>query len=315
MSGLFSQLGLVAETTYGTPVVVTRFYPLVDESLSQEIDRMESEGIIAGQRVIRSQQWAPGRVSVTGDVGLEWYQQFTGLLWSHMLGSITSTAAAGIATHTATPGDLTGKSLTVQMGRAPSGSSTALPFTYLGCKVQSWELAVATGEIATLGLTLLAQTETDGIALAAASYGADAGKPFTYVQGAVSISGSSVCVRELQVSGENSLADDRECIGQAFIDQPLEMDLRTYEGTATLEFTSMAMYDRFVDGVEAPIVLSMSASASAQAVVTMNARFDGVTPNVDGRDLIVVDVPFKCIGTTTDASAITVVLKNSQTSP
>jgi hypothetical protein len=44
----------------------------------------------------------------------------------------------------------------------------------------------------------------------------------------------------------------------------------------------------------------------------MNARYDGSTPAVGGRELVVHDVPFKAIGTTTDALGITAVLINSQ---
>jgi hypothetical protein len=311
MSGIFAQIGYAEETTYGEAVTVTRFIPLVDESLTQDIERLESEGIIAGARLIRSEQWGPGRRIVSGDVGHEWMQQNSALLFEHMLGTITSSFTNGIGTHTATLGSLTGKSMTVQVGK-PMVGGTVVPFTYIGCKVQSWTLAVATGEIATLGLTLLAKSETNGIALASASYGTDAAKPFRYTQGAVSISGSSVCVRSLEVSGENMLADDRECVGQDTIDEPVEMDRREITGTATMEFQTTQQYQRFLDGVEVPLVLTMSASASAQAIITMNVRYDGATPEVSGRDLIVTDIPFKVVGTTSDSAGFTAVLKTAQ---
>jgi Phage tail tube protein len=314
-SGLAAQLGVVAETAYGTAVTVNRFYPFVDESLTQEIDRLESDGIIAGARVIRSEQWTPGRSTIEGDIGLELYQQFTGLLFEHMLGSITSSTAGGVSTHTVTPGSLTGKSLTVQVGK-PDVTGTVQPFTYAGVKIASWELAAEVGEIVTLGLSCIAQTETTGITLATASYGTNAGRPFVYTQGSVSISGSGVCVRGLTVQGENNLDTDRECVGQAFINEPLEKDLREYTGTATLEFSGLTQYQRFVGGLEAPIVLSLSASATAQATLTMNARFDGVSPTVSDKGLLIMDVPFKCVASTTqDSSAISLTLKNVQTSP
>lgn len=315
MSGLLSQIGFTQETTYGTAQTVDHFIPLVDESLTQEIDRLESEGIIAGARLIRSEQWSPGFRSVTGDVGFEWYQQNMALLFSHMLGTITSSATAGIATHTATLGNLFGKGLTVQVGKPVTNGSLVVPFTYAGCKVQSWTIAVEADEICTLGLSLLAKSETIGTALAAASYNTNAGKPYTFIHGGVSISGSSICVRSLEVSGENNLSDERHCIGQDTIDEPVEMDRREITGTATLEFTSTVQYQRYLDGSELPLILSMSAGAAAQTTLTMNVRYDGITPNVEGRDLIVVEIPFKVIGTTTDNGGITAVLKNSQTTP
>lgn len=312
MSGLLSQIGFAEETTYGTAVTVTKFVPLVDESLTNEIERLESEGIIAGARLLRSEQWASGRKNVTGDVGLEWFQQNMAVLFEHMLGTITSSFTGGVGTHTASIGNLFGKSLTVQVGKPITTGASVIPFTYAGCKVQSWTLAVEAGEIATLGLTLLAKSETIGTALAAASYGTGAGRPFTFVHGGVSISGSSVCVRGIEVSGENSLSDERMCVGQDTIDEPVEMDRREITGTATMEFTSTLQYQRYLDGSELPLVLSMSAGSAAQATLTMNCRYDGVTPVVEGRDLIVVEIPFKVVGTTTDAGGITAVIKNSQ---
>jgi hypothetical protein len=313
-SGMAAQLGVVAETTWGQAVTVTRFYPLVNESISQDIERLESEGIIAGARVLRSSQWDPGDISVGGDVGLELYQQFAALLFEHMFGTISSSATAGIATHTVTPGDLTGKSLTVQVGR-PMVTGTVIPYTYSGVKIASWELSVATGENATLGLTLIGKDETDGIALATASFGTDAASPFSYVQGTVSISSTDVCIRELTLSGDNQLSDERRCLGARVIREPLEMALRDYTGTATLEFANTTQYGYFVNSSEASIVLSFSASTSARLAITMNARFDGVTPNVEGRDLLVMEVPFKAVATSTDSDAIRAVITNSQTSP
>lgn len=316
MSGLLAQIGFGEETTYGTAFFVTRFVPLVEESMTQEIERLESEGIIAGARLIRSQQWAPGLKRITGDVGLEWYQQNSALLWKHMLGSITSSFTAGIGTHTATIGTLYGKGLTMQIGK-PTTTGSVIPFTYAGVKVQSWTIAVEAGEIATLGLTLIAKSETTSTALVTAAYSTDADKPFTYLHGAVSISGSSICVRSLEVSGENMLSDERICIGQDTIDEPVENDRREITGTATLEFTSTQQYQRYLDGTELPIVLTMSASTSASATLTMNCRYDGVTPAVEGRDLVVVEVPFKVIGTTAggDSGGITAVIRNTQSSP
>lgn len=314
-SGLRSQLGIAAETTYGTRVTVNRFVPFVDESVTQEIARMQAAGIIAGARVLRSSQWAPGATTIGGDIGMELYQQSMGLLFEHMLGSITSSFTSGVGTHTVTPGDLTGKSLTVQFGR-PDVAGTVQPFTYAGVKIASWEIKVAAGEIATLGLTVVAQTETTGVTLATASYADGSDRPFHYLNGTVSISGSAVCVRELSLTGENPLEQERRCIGQQFIDQPLENELRGYGGTATLEFSGLTQYNRFVQGTEFPIVLSLSASASAQATFTLNARFDGQTPYVSGRDLLVVDVPFVCVASTTqDSSALSLTLKTASSTP
>lgn len=314
-SGLSSQIGYATETTYGTYQTVTRFVPLVSEDLGNEIARLQSEGIIAGARVLRSEQWSPGAVTIAGGVQHELYQQGLGVLFEHMFGSRSSSATGGVATHTFTPGTLSSKGMSTQVGR-PDVVGTAYPFTYTGVKVSEWEIGLKAGEIATLGLSLIGQVESLTRSLETASYGTGAAAPFTFIDGSVSISGTATCVREITLTGNNGLADDRRCIGQANIDEPLEQALREYAGTATIEFNTTREYQRFLQGGEYPMVLSLSESASARLSITMNTRWDGKTPMVGGKELLVVEYPFVCVGTTAggDGGAITAVMTNSQTS-
>ena len=158
-SGLAAQAGFKSETTWGTPVVVDAFQALVSESMTAEPERLESKGIIAGRRVMTSDQWTPGRMKVGGSIQLELVNKGLTTLWEHMMGDATSPY---------TPGDLTGKGLTVQIGK-PDIAGTVQPFTYAGCKIPEWQLACAEGEIATLGIDLVAKREilvrsvTDGV--------------------------------------------------------------------------------------------------------------------------------------------------------
>lgn len=316
-SGLAAQFGFVSEVTYGTAVTVTKFCPLIEDSFVEEIPRTESAGIIAGKRVIHSDQWTPGIQRVAGDVGLELYQQGVGTLFRHMLGSVTSSVTNSIGTHTFSPGDLTGQSMTVQIGK-PQVGGVVTPFTYSGVKVTSWEMSIVPGEAVGLGLSLVSKSVTTGTALASATYITHGARPhWGHSTGltAVSISGSNVCVRQLVINGDNMLDVERFCIGQTTIDEPLESGLRTFGGTATIEFSSTAQYQRFNQGGEYPISATVFASSSAFVSMVLNARFDGATPAVAGPGLIVVEYPFKCVATslTNDATAISAVVINSQT--
>jgi hypothetical protein len=315
-SGLAAQFGFVSETTYGTAVTVTKFLPLLNETLESQPERVESAGIVAGARVLKSEQWQPGFTKISGDVQLELYQQGTGTLFRHMFGSVTSSATAGNATHTFTPGDLTGQSMTVQIGR-PQIGGVVTPSTYAGVKVASWELGVEPDKNITLGLSMIAKSETTGTALASATFLTNSTKAILPPAGivTVSVSGSSYCVRKLTLAGDNGLADDRMCVGASTIDEPLEAGLREYTGTITMEFSNTAHYQQFLNGGEYPITVNLASGFTTGLFLTMNARFDGGTPNVTGPELIVYDRPFKCIATslTNDATAIQAVLLNSQT--
>jgi Phage tail tube protein len=315
-SGMAAQFGFASETTYGTAVTVTKFVPLMDESLEADYERIESEGIVAGARVIKSDQWNVGFTRVEGDINMELYEQGIGTLFLHMFGSVTSSGTTAPFTHTFSPGDLTGKSLTAQFGR-PQVGGVVTPFTYAGVKIASWEAKFVADENVTLGLSTIAKSETTGTALASVTYTTGAARPFVPARSALttmSISGTTVCIRELTISGDNGLTSDRICIGSTTIDEPLESGLRVYEGTATMEFSNTAVYQQFALGGEYGINIGIVTGATSVVQFIMNARFDGGVPHVDGPDLLVVDRPFKCVSSsmTNDATAITAVLVNSQ---
>lgn len=312
-SGMAAQLGVKAETTWGTFVAPTRFYPLISESLSEEIARLESEGIIAGQRVLRSEQWAAGNVDVAGDIQTELYQQGMGALLKACFGAVATTGS-GPYTHTFTPGDLTDDHLSVQIGK-PDVAGTVQPFSFYGMKVPEWELSMEAGGLVTLTTSLAGKQLATSDALATASFGSGAATPFTFKHATAAIAGGAANVKKLTIKGTNGLDTDRRFLGSEYRAEPLEADLRDYSGTVDLEFESLTQYNRYRNANEVALVSTISAGASASLTTTMNVRFDGATPEVDGRGIVQLSAPYKCIGTTTDASAITAVLVSNDTTP
>lgn len=303
-SGMAGQIGYALESTPGTAVTVTRFLPLVSESISNEEGRLESDAIIANRRVLTSDQWKRGDIAISGDVQHELFGKQLGMLFEAMFGT-RNTTGAGPYTHTFTPGDL--KSMTVQVGR-PDVAGTVQPFTYAGCKVASWELACTAGEIATVGLSLVGMTETTATALATATY-ATAVKPLVYHEGTVTIGGSSAKVKAITISGDNGLDSERRFMGQRTIDEPLEADLRTYEGSIEIEFNTLTEYNRYIAGTEFACVLAFTAGTES-VTITMNIRYDGETPALGDRGILTQNLPFKAIASGADSTAITAVLVN-----
>jgi len=168
-TGLGAQFGVGEETTHGTGVTVDRFYEFTNETMSLEIERLQSRGLRAGTRIQRSDRWAAGSKTVGGNVEFELANKSFGLWLKHMFGGVaTAQPDAGgnptVYEHTFTAGDLPA-GLTVQVGR-PSTDGTAQPFTYDGCVVEDWELDATVGEIARLAVTLNGQDETTGTSLA-----------------------------------------------------------------------------------------------------------------------------------------------------
>jgi hypothetical protein len=310
-SGMNSSLGIATETpSYATYTAPTRWVPHVKAPLDHVIDRLESEGIMAGRRVLDADQWAPGNIAEKVPLEMELYDRSIGLFFTHMFGSMVD-AGAGPFTHTATPGDLSGKSFTAQIGTPNTTDGTVHPFTLLGCKIPEWELGLEVGKTATLGLDVVAKSVTTAQSLAAVSYASGIGIGMTFVGASVTLAGSAYKTEKMSLKGKNGLNTDRRFIGDQTIDEPLETELREYTGMLASELFDLTAYNRFVNGTAAALVVSLARGTST-AVFTMNVRFDGDAPKVDGRDVVKNELPFKCIGDT-DAGAITCVLTNGDT--
>ncbi len=312
-SGISAQFGFKAETTYGTAVVVDRFQPFMDESVETTIEFLENAGIIAGAHVLRSTQWTQGVQRHAGDVGLELTTRNCGVLLQHMLGTLTTTSLAGTSTHTVIPGDLTGKGLTIQIGRT-SNLGVVQPFTYAGTKVASWEIALAANENATLGLSLVAQTQTTVTSLVTASYTSES-NPFSFVGGSFALAGSTLCIRSATVAGDNKLDADRVCVSHNYIEEPIQSDLRDLTGEMELEFPDLVHYNRFIAGTEGYMSLAL-ANGTKSLTLAGNVRTDKAAPQVSGRGIIMQNFSFKCVATnTSDGSALTATYVTADTTP
>lgn len=307
-SGLSAQHGIKTETTFGTAVTVDRFYPLVSSSLTEDIARLESEGILTGRRLITSEQWAAGNVAISGQVGMELYQQNMALWFKHALGAV-STTGSDPYTHTCTPGDLSDDFFTYQVG-VPGVGGTVRPFTFAGCMISEWELAVSAGELPTFGVSVVAQSMATGTALASASYGTGDAKPFTFAHAGVSIASSAASVKELSLSCNNGLDVERYFLGSSQISKPIEAERREVTGEMTLEFDDLTQLNRYRNGTEAALEITFNAGSSAQCNITANVRYDGSTPGVEGRGIVTLSAPFKVIAASTDAAAFEVEVIN-----
>lgn len=307
-TGLDAQVGYKAETTFGTGVVVTQFAPLVSETMKKDIDRVESAAQFAGRRVLASSQWAAGNAKVGGDIQHELYDQHFGLFFKAAFGTVTDVGTVAPYTHTFWPVTSL-PSFTTQIGR-PTVYGSVIPFTYTGCKIDKWAFSAKAGEIATWGMTLVAQEEARGTSLAVASYPIT--RPWVFTSASVSIDGTLVPVKQFDMAGDNMLASDRNFLGSTVISEPLAKDLGAYTGKLECEWGNPSAmgtlaYQRFTNGTESALVLTL-ASGTLSGTITANVRYDGDTPNVGDRGIVAHGIPFKCVGASTDAGALTAVL-------
>jgi hypothetical protein len=149
-SGLSASFGIATETTVGTPVAVTRFFEFDSESMAMKKHTAQGAGLRSGGLVQRAARRSNIAREVQGDVNFAPTTNGFGLLLTHMLGSYSTTPTSigsGLYQQIHNVGPLAGKSFTTQIVK-PDTTGTLAPqaFTYPGCKVTSWELAVAQGQ-------------------------------------------------------------------------------------------------------------------------------------------------------------------------
>lgn len=303
-SGIAAQLGISAETTWGTYVAPDHWYEFNEEDLSLSIEPIESAGIRANNRVLRTDRWAQGQKRVEGSVTMEVPTKSFGLIAKHALGAASITTPSGATNarlHRHTLSDPYGLGMTVQVGR-PDNSGTVQPFSYTGAKVSELTLASSVDEILTAEIGFVAQNETTSQSLASASY-PTGNQVFNWTQGVVSIGGGAVgVVTDFEVTINNGLKDDRYFLGASTMSQPIIANMTEITGTMTVEWSGLTDYNRFVNGTTASISAKWTAATAIEGstfpyveVVLANCRFDGDTPNVGGPDVITHDLTFKAL--------------------
>lgn len=303
-SGLSSQFGFVAETTYGTAVTVTRFLEIQKESIKNDVGKWFSRGTKdVVNRSSRSRTYSKG---AGGDIEFEVMNKGFGLLFKQMLGT-GSTAVVGATTEykaTFTPDITTGKTgimATMQVGR-PSVDGTIQPFTYKGCKITEFEFTSELDGPLMLKITIDAQSETTGTAIATASYPTDP-QSFIFIDGALTIGGVTSYVKSIKLNGKWSLDTDRRFLGAITTKkEPIANGELEITGELGMEFEALTEYAKFVAGTQSALVLTWSfgtitgASNPYKLVITIPVvEYTGETPTVESSEVIMQALPFKAL--------------------
>lgn len=313
-TGIDRQIGYALESGYGTAVTVTRFLPHISDTLQPVPVWVESKGQIAGQLVQRSQQLKLARFTVGGDIQHELYDQSMGMLLRAAFGTVATSGTAAPYTHTFTPSG-TLVSLTAQTGVVDTRGSV-VPYTYPGVMVKSWRMAMKAEEIVTWAMTVSAASQQVGTALATASYATNI-QPWLARYGTLTIDGTAVPVRDWDIGGDNAYDENRIFVGSTIPAQPLRTDLTKYTGSFTADFgypaaMGTALAQRFLAGSESTLVMTL-VSGTLSGTITANVIFEQGSPvNDAGNGITPLKVNYRCIApTTSDASALTIVLKNN----
>ncbi|MFD7791030.1 phage tail tube protein [Streptomyces sp. NPDC059759] len=293
-SGLGAQLGISAESSYGTFVAPTKFVEFTKESLVLKKTTAQSAGIAAGRLLALDKRRVLTRREGSGSIDFEVTNKQMGLLLQSLMGtSVTPVqqvaTAAYLQTHTLASS--AGKSLTIQKG-VPLTSGTVTDKTFLGCKVTSGEFSCDAGGMLMGTFEVDAKDCDEGQTLAAASY--PSMSPFHFAQMGVKTGtyGAETAldgIRKMSCKIERPMDVERYYAGQAGLKkEPVENDQVKITGSIESDYVATTLDDLHTSDGSTSLVWEFIGPLIASTYyetfrITLPAiRLDEGPPTVDG---------------------------------
>ena len=325
--------------TAEAPKAQLRLVEFLDEGMELDVSRIESNGLRPG-RVTR-RQYIEGTRKIMGDLMYEWGPNTPLiLLLKHCLGGYAFTAeSTDPALHRLTPGNLNDKFLNTWISR-PQVEGDPINFLYSGVQVTSFEFTAEINEYCKLNASTYGRnlnniqtgagavpdidfdaTPSGGKIDTAYDYEDQRPLSFTDCTAQVDWAGGTtyadIYIMGFTLNGDSALKTDRFFIEPVAGDSgkpraALENDFRTYTGSLNFGEYLDSNYVRYL-AAQPNFTLQFVASNGVAGVlersitITLNGRLDKPEgPNVSGRELIELDIPFTLFSGTSDADAITV---------
>jgi hypothetical protein len=316
-SGLGAQLGISAESTYGTFVAPTKFIEFTKEGLQLKKTTAQSAGIAAGRLLPLSSRRVVTQREAAGSIDLEVTNKGMGLLLQALMGTTVTpvqqgATAAYLQTHTMA--SVAGKSLTIQKG-VPLTTGTVTDKSFVGCKVVSAEFSCEVGGMLMATYEIDAKDCDETQTLAAASYASMS--PFHFGQMAVKAGtfASETAldgIRKVSVKIERPQAVDRFYAGQAGLKkEPIENDQVKITGSIEMDYVATTLDDLHTSDAATSFVWeflgpTIETPHLETFRVTLPAiRVDEAPPVVDGFDVIKPTINFTGLFDGTNQPVIT----------
>lgn len=308
-SGLYAQVGLALEETFGTFKTPTRFLPFGAETLEEKPAYQKGTGIRAGRLVQAENLHRRAGRTVSGNItGVEFVDQGMGLLFNLLHGNVVTPAKiesgeekAYKQVHEIGTSDPFGKSATIQVGRPGTGGEVH-PFSYLGSKFLSVKVTLEADGFAMIELEVDGQQEDTDEELAEATYDSDA-IPFNFEDMAVEFGGENAAnVRSITLNIPVPQNTERKHLGNSGLkDEPIANAKMEITGEMTLEFQTMADHTRFKNETVTSVALKGEGNAieegqNFEANLSLSAgKQVASAPQVSGEDIVTSDVTFEAV--------------------
>ncbi|WP_406004432.1 phage tail tube protein [Streptomyces sp. NBC_00987] len=297
-SGLGAQIGIAAETTYGTFLAPTKFIEFTKESIQLKKTTAQSAGIAAGRLVPLSSRRVVTQRQASGSLDMEVTTKGMGVLLQTLMGtSVTpvkqATSDAYLQTHVLA--DTAGKSLTIQKG-LPLTTGVVTRKNFIGCKIVSAEFSCEVGGMLTASFEIDSKDCQETSVLATASYPTMA--PFHFGQMALKtgVVGAEVDrsgIRKVSLKFERGMATERFYAGQSGTKaEPISNDQVKVTGSIEMDYVDTVLDDLHTSDAATSLVWAFTGAEIAPTyseAITFGLpaiRFDDAPPVVEGFDVI-----------------------------
>ncbi|KUH38384.1 MULTISPECIES: phage tail tube protein [Streptomyces] len=316
-SGLGAQLGVAAESTYGTFVAPTQFLEFTSESLVLSKTTAQSSGIAAGRLLALSSRRVVTQRQVSGSLNLEVTNRGMGLLLQALMGTTVTpvqqeATTAYLQTHTLA--DTAGKSLSIQKG-VPLTTGVVTDKSLVGCKVTSAEFSCEGGGMLTSSFEFDGRDCSEAQTLATASY--PSMSPFHFGQmalktGAYGAETALDGVRKVTVKIERPQAVDRFYANQSALKaEPISNDLVKITGSLEMDYVATTIDDLHTSDGATSLVWEFvgpvieGAHAETFRIALPAIKVDDAPPQVEGFEVVRPTFNFTGLYDGTNLPAIT----------
>lgn len=315
-SGLGAQIGIAAESSYGTFAAPTRFIEFTKESLQLKKTTATSNGIAAGRLVSRSSRRVVTQRQAAGSLEMEVTTKAMGVLLQSLMGTSVTPAqqeatAAYLQEHLLV--DTAGKSLVIQKG-VPLTTGVVTDKTFVGCKVISAEFSCEVGGMLVVSFELDIKDCDETQTLAVATYPEMA--PFHFGQMSVKtgVYDSEVAlsgIRKVSLKIERPQAVERFYAGAAGLKaEPISNDQVKITGSLEGDYVSTLLDDLHTSDAATAFVWDFTGAVIAGAHnerITFRVpaiRVDDAPPAVEGFDVVKTTMAFTGLDDGTNPVAI-----------
>jgi hypothetical protein len=315
-SGLGAQIGIAAETTYGTYVAPTKFPEFNKESLVLKKTTATSSGIAAGRLMARSDRRVVTQREAAGSIDLEVPNKGFGILLQALMGTTVTPVQQGATTaylQTHTLADNFGKSLTIQKG-VPLTTGTVVDKTFVGCKVISAEFSCEVGGMLMCTLEIDGRNCDETQTLAVASYPTTSVFHFGQMGLKTGSFGAETAldgVRKVSIKIERPAATDRFYANQSALKaEPILNDLTKISGSLEMDYVATTVDDLHTSDGATSLVWEFIGSVIEGAfsetfrIKLPAIKVDDSPPTVEGPEVVKPTFNFTALYDGTNATAI-----------